>query len=429
MLDIKWVRDNPQALDRALVERGGVAQSVMLLELDNQRRQHLSQLQEALTKRNALSKQIGQAMAVGDAQRAQEMKTQVGALKEWLAQAEEEERRLDGALEAALANLPNVPLKDVPVGKDEQDNVEIRKIGMVPVFDFEPREHYELGETLGQLDFTRAAHMAGARFSVLSGDLARLERALGQFMLNLHIQEHGFVEVSPPLLVRDEAVYGTAQLPKFAQDLFQTTDGRWLVPTAEVPLTNLVREEILDEACLPLRFSALTPCFRSEAGSAGRDTRGMLRQHQFSKVEMVSIVNREEGEAELERMTACAEEVLKRLGLPFRTVVLCSGDMGFSARKTYDIEVWLPGQKTYREISSCSFCGDFQARRMNARYRIEGEKGLHFVHTLNGSGTAVGRCLIAVMENYQQSDGSIIVPEVLRPFMGGVELVTPKNSK
>jgi len=409
MLDIKWVRDNAAALDEALVNRGGVAQSAALLGLDAARRQHLAQLQEALTKRNALSKQIGQAMAAGEAARAEELKQQVAEIKEWLSQAEEEERRLDSELEAILAGLPNIPLGSVPIGKDEQDNVEIRQFGTPPVFDFTPREHYELGEALGQLDFTRAARMAGARFSVLSGPLARLERALGQFMLNLHTQHHGYVEVSPPLLVRDEAVYGTAQLPKFSEDLFQTTDGRWLIPTAEVPLTNLVREEILEATSLPLRFTALTPCFRSEAGSAGRDTRGMLRQHQFSKVEMVSITNAEDSEAELERMTACAEEVLKQLGLPFRTVVLCSGDMGFAARKTYDIEVWLPGQNCYREISSCSLCGDFQARRMNARYRIDGEKGLHFVHTLNGSGTAIGRCLIAVMENYQRSDGSIVV--------------------
>jgi len=425
MLDIKWVRDHPDALDEALIKRGGVAQSADLLALDLKRRQHLAQLQQALTERNALSKQIGQAMAKGDSIRAQELKVQVTRLKEWLTEAEEEGRQLDGALESALASLPNIPLDSVPTGKDEQDNVEIRKIGTPPQFAFTPREHYELGEALGLLDFTRAARMAGTRFSILSGALARLERALGQFMLDLHTQEHGYGEVSPPLLVRDEAVYGTAQLPKFAEDLFQTTDGRWLIPTAEVPLTNLVAGEILEQAALPLRFTALTPCFRSEAGSAGRDTRGMLRQHQFSKVEMVSITAPEQGEAELERMTACAEEVLKRLGLPFRTIVLCSGDMGFAAQKTYDIEVWLPGQKTYREISSCSLCGDFQARRMNARYRIESEKGLHFVHTLNGSGTAIGRCLIAVLENYQQADGSVIVPDVLQPFMGGVTRLTP----
>jgi len=425
MLDIKWIRDNPQLLDKALVNRGGTAQSAALLELDRKRRQHLVQLQEGLTRRNTMSKEIGQAMAAGTRARAEELKTQVSELKEWLAQAEEEARRLDGELESALADLPNIPLDDVPIGKDERDNVELRKFGTVPSFAFEAREHYELGEKSGQLDFTRAARMSGARFSVISGDLARLERALGQFMLDLHTREHGYREVSVPLLVRDEAVYGTAQLPKFSEDLFQTSDGRWLIPTAEVPLTNLVREEILDANVLPLRFTSLSPCFRSEAGSAGRDTRGMLRQHQFSKVEMVSIISADEAEAELERMTECAEEVLKRLGLAFRTVVLCSGDMGFAARKTYDIEVWLPGQKTYREISSCSLCGDFQARRMNARYRVEGEKSLQFVHTLNGSGTAVGRCLIAVMENYQQADGSILVPDVLRPLMGGLERITP----
>jgi len=421
MLDIKWIRENAEALDKALIDRGGVAQAATLIACDLKRRQHLAKVQEALTQRNALSKQIGQAMATGERARAEEIKQQVTDIKDWLTQAEEEERRLDSELEAMLADLPNIPLESVPLGKDEQDNVEVRRFGTPPAFAFTPREHYELGESLGQLDFTRAARMSGARFSVLSGQLARLERALGQFMLDLHTKEHGYEEVSPPLLVRNEAVYGTAQLPKFTEDLFQTTDGRWLIPTAEVPLTNLVAHEILEAESLPLRFTALTPCFRSEAGSAGRDTRGMLRQHQFSKVEMVSITAADEGEAELERMTVCAEEVLKRLGLPFRTVVLCRGDMGFAARKTYDIEVWLPGQNSYREISSCSFCDDFQARRMNARYRIEGKKGLHFVHTLNGSGTAIGRCLIAVMENYQQADGSIVVPDVLRPFMGGLE--------
>jgi len=428
MFDIKWIRDNPEMLDQALVSRGGEAQAAMLLEMDVKRRQHLSKLQEALTRRNSLSKQIGQAMAKGEVAQADELKRQVADLKDWLACAEGEERRLSGELDAALAQLPNIPLENVPNGKDEQDNVEVRKFGTKPVFAFEPCEHYELGENLGQLDFTRAAKMAGSRFSVLSGNLARLERALGQFMLDLHISEHGYREVSVPLLVRDEAVYGTAQLPKFSEDLFQTTDGRWLIPTAEVPLTNLVADEILAANSLPLRFTALTSCFRSEAGSAGRDTRGMLRQHQFSKVEMVSITSADEGEAELERMTSCAQEVLKRLELPFRTIVLCRGDMGFAARKTYDIEVWLPGQNTYREISSCSFCGDFQARRMNARYRVEAEKGLQFVHTLNGSGTAVGRCLIGVMENYQQADGSIVVPDVLRPWMGGLERITPDKS-
>jgi len=424
MLDIKWIRDNAQTLDQALINRGGVAQAADILALDSQRRQHILAVQEALTKRNSLSKQIGQVMAAGEADKAGELKSQVGTLKEWLLSAEEEERRLEQALHDVLAGLPNIPLETVPIGKDSQDNIEIRKFGSPPEFAYSPREHYELGEALGLLDFTHAARMAGSRFSVLSGALARLERALGQFMLDLHIGEHGYREVSPPLLVRDDAVYGTAQLPKFSEDLFQTTDGRWLIPTAEVPLTNLVREEILESHVLPLRFTALTPCFRSEAGSAGRDTRSILRQHQFSKVEMVSITTENQAEAELERMTACAEEVLKRLELPFRTIVLCSGDMGFAARKTYDIEVWMPGQKTYREISSCSLCGDFQARRMNTRYRLEGEKGLSFVHTLNGSGTAVGRCLIAVMENYQQQDGSILVPEVLRPLMGGLERIT-----
>jgi len=423
MLDIKWIRDHGAALDRALVARGAEPQADHLIKLDHAWREKTTHLQDLLAERNVASKAIGQAMARGEKEQAEALKQQVGELKEKIADEEEEERNLHAALNDALAHLPNLPLDDVPVGKDEKDNVEVRRYGTPPQFDFAPKEHYELGEALGCMDFARAARMAGARFSLLTGALARLERALGQFMLNLHVGEHGLQEISPPLLMRDEAVFGTAQLPKFAEDLFQTTDGRWLVPTAEVPLTNILREEIVDAALLPLRFTALTACFRSEAGSAGRDTRGMLRQHQFSKVEMVSFTRAEEGERELERMTACAEEVLKRLKLPFRTMVLCSGDMGFAARKTYDIEVWLPGQNTYREISSCSLCGDFQARRMGTRYREEGDKTLHFVHTLNGSGVAVGRCLIAVMENYQRSDGSIVVPEVLRPYMGGIELI------
>lgn len=427
MLDIKWIRENPQALDSALIKRNAKPQADAVLLADQKRRNHVARLQEAQERRNAASKEIRQAMASGDAVRAEELKAEVSSLKAWLAQAEDEERRLTQALEDILSHLPNVPFEDVPVGEDENDNVEIRQVGTPRPFDFTPKEHYELGEYLGGMDFERAGRISGARFVVLSGVLARLERAIGQFMIDLHTGEHGYREVSPPLLVRDDAVYGTAQLPKFAEDLFQTTDGRWLIPTAEVPLTNLVREEILDASALPLRFAALTPCFRSEAGSAGRDTRGMLRQHQFWKVEMVSVTDTDSSSGELERMTQCAEEVLKRLELPFRTIVLCTGDMGFSARKTYDIEVWLPGQNSYREISSCSVCGDFQARRMNARYRRESEKALQFVHTLNGSGTAVGRCLIAVMENYQQADGRIIIPQALRPYMGGLEIIEARN--
>lgn len=420
MLDIKWIRENPEALDKALAKRGAGPLSSELIALDEKRRENVGKVQAAQERRNAASKEIGKAMAEKDAATADKLKAEVGELKTFLADAEEEERRLVKELNDALSSLPNVPADDVPLGKDEADNVEVRRIGNQRNFSFQPKEHYELGEALGYMDFERAAKIAGARFTVLKGPLARLERALGQFMLDLHTTEHGYMETMPPLMVRDEAVYGTGQLPKFSEDLFRTTDGRWLIPTAEVPLTNLVADEIVDLKTLPQRYTALTPCFRSEAGSAGRDTRGMLRQHQFLKVEMVTISDADNATAEHERMTACAEEVLKRLGLPFRTVVLCTGDMGFGAQKTYDIEVWMPGQNAYREISSCSVCGDFQGRRMNARYRPEGEKATRFVHTLNGSGVAVGRALIAVMENYQQEDGSIHIPEALQPYMGGL---------
>ena len=423
MLDIKWIRENPQSLDEALAKRGVQPLSSQLIALDEKRREHVGKVQAAQERRNAASREIGKAMAEKDAVTAEKLKAEVGELKNFLAHAEDEERRLLKELSDALSSIPNIPLADVPVGKDENDNVELRRVGEKPVFAFQPKEHFELGEALGLMDFDRAAKLAGARFTVLKGPLARLERALGQFMLDLHTQEHGYTEVVPPLMVRDEAVYGTGQLPKFSEDLFRTTDGRWLIPTAEVPLTNLVADEIVDVKTLPHRYTALTPCFRSEAGSAGRDTRGMLRQHQFMKVEMVSITDAESSIAEHERMTACAEEVLKRIGLHFRTIVLCTGDMGFGAQKTYDIEVWLPGQNTYREISSCSVCGDFQGRRMNARYRPEGEKATRFVHTLNGSGVAVGRALIAVMENYLNADGSITVPEALLPYMGGLTTV------
>lgn len=425
MLDIKWIRENPQKLDEALAKRNAEPLSEKLIALDLERRNHVAKVQVAQERRNAASKEIGQAMASGDAKRAEEVKNEVAELKAFLSTAESKEKTLTSALEDALSRIPNIPLDDVPVGRDERDNVERHKVGKLPDFDFEPKEHFDIGEKLRQMDFDRASRLSGARFTVLTGNLARLERALGQFMMDVHTLEHGYREVSVPVLVRESTVYGTAQLPKFAEDLFQTTDGRWLIPTAEVPLTNLVAGEILDISELPIRVTALTPCFRSEAGSAGRDTRGMLRQHQFWKVEMVSITDEDSSLAELERMTECAEDILKRLALPFRTITLCTGDMGFSSRKTYDIEVWLPGQKTYREISSCSVCGDFQGRRMNARYRKEGEKATRFVHTLNGSGVAVGRCLIAVMENYQQADGSIIIPEVLRPYMGGMERIEP----
>ena len=420
MLDIKWIRENPEALDAALQKRGASAVSSDVLALDEARRQHIAKVQEAQERRNAASKEIGKAMGEKDMATADRIKAEVAELKTFLTEAEEEERRLDKALNDVLSGLPNVPYDSVPVGKDENDNVETRRVGNIRNYGFEPKEHFELGEALGLMDFERATRMSGSRFTVLKGALARLERALGQFMLDLHTTEHGYSETMVPLMVRDDAVYGTGQLPKFSEDLFRTTDDRWLIPTAEVPLTNLVNGEIVDAAELPMRVTALTPCFRSEAGSAGRDTRGMLRQHQFWKVEMVSVTDAETSEAELERMTGCAEEVLKRLGLPFRTVTLCTGDMGFGAQKTYDIEVWLPGQNTFREISSCSVCGDFQGRRMNARYRAAGEKATRFVHTLNGSGVAVGRALIAVMENYQEEDGSITIPEVLVPYMGGM---------
>lgn len=420
MLDIKWIRENPETLDKALAKRGAQSLSSELMALDEKRREYVGKVQAAQERRNAASKEIGKAMAAKDAATADRLKAEVAELKDFLAQAEDEERCLTKELNDALSSIPNIPLEDVPLGKDESDNVEIRRVGNQRNFAFQPKEHFELGEALGYMDFERAAKLAGSRFTVLKGPLARLERALGQFMLDLHTTEHGYTETMPPLMVRDEAVYGTGQLPKFSEDLFRTTDGRWLIPTAEVPLTNLVADEIVDAKSLPQRYTALTPCFRSEAGSAGRDTRGMLRQHQFLKVEMVSITDADSAIEEHERMTACAEEVLKRLGLPFRTVVLCTGDMGFGAQKTYDIEVWLPGQNTYREISSCSVCGDFQGRRMNARYRPEGEKSTRFVHTLNGSGVAVGRALIAVMENYQEEDGSIHIPEALQPYMGGL---------
>ncbi len=420
MLDIKWIRENPEALDAALSKRGASAVSSDVLALDESRRQHIAKVQEAQERRNAASKEIGKAMGEKDMATADRLKAEVAELKTFLTEAEEEERRLDKALNDVLSSLPNVPYDSVPVGKDENDNVETRRVGNIRNYGFEPKEHFELGEALGLMDFERATRMSGSRFTVLKGALARLERALGQFMLDLHTTEHGYSETMVPLMVRDDAVYGTGQLPKFSEDLFRTTDGRWLIPTAEVPLTNLVNGEIVDGAELPMRVTALTPCFRSEAGSAGRDTRGMLRQHQFWKVEMVSVTDAESSEAELERMTGCAEAVLKRLGLPFRTVTLCTGDMGFGAQKTYDIEVWLPGQNTFREISSCSVCGDFQGRRMNARYRAAGEKATRFVHTLNGSGVAVGRALIAVMENYQEEDGSITIPEALVPYMGGM---------
>jgi seryl-tRNA synthetase len=422
MFDVKWIRDNPTAFDQGRARRGLPALAAEVIELDARRRTAQTAWQEMQAKRNDLSKQIGQLKAKGGD--AASVMTEVASLKDRMTEIEAEEQQLGAALDNLLMSQPNLPADDVPDGADETANRIERTVGAPRNLSFAPKQHFELGEALGLMDFEAAAKMSGARFVVLKGALARLERALAQFMLDLHTGENGYTEVAPPFLVRDTALYGTGQLPKFAEDLFVTKQELWLIPTSEVPLTNLANDVILDEAVLPQRYTALTPCFRSEAGSAGRDTRGMIRQHQFHKVELVSIAHPDQSEAEHQRMTGCAEEVLKRLGLPYRVMALSTGDMGFSAQKTYDIEVWLPGQNAYREISSCSNCGDFQARRMKARWRKVGEKGTRFVHTLNGSGLAVGRTLVAVLENYQQEDGSIVVPDVLRPYMGKIEVIT-----
>jgi seryl-tRNA synthetase len=477
VFDIKWIRDNPDAFDAGLKRRGiapggDVKFAHELLALDETRREVVTRLQEAQARRNAASKEIGKAKGAKDEAKAAALMAEVAALKETMAKGEEEQRAADKALHDALSVIPNIPREDVPEGADEHGNVEQRKVGTPPklVGVNKPLQHFEIGERLGLMDFETAAKLSGARFVVLKGALARMERALGAFMLDLHTTEFGYTEIAPPILVRNEPMFGTAQLPKFADDQFaayagpagsrghlrqielsfyqrverarqsndeaelnalldmrfegQAIGGQlWLVPTAEVPLTNLVREKITDEAELPIRVTAFTPCFRAEAGAAGKDTRGMIRQHQFSKVELVSITTPEQSGAEHERMTACAEEVLKRLGLAYRTMLLCTGDMGFASQKTYDIEVWLPGQDTYREISSCSVCGDFQARRMNARYRPKGGKDTRFVHTLNGSGLAVGRTMVAILENYQQADGSVAIPDALVPYMGGMKKI------
>ncbi len=441
MHDIKAIRDNPQAFDAGLARRGLSPLAESLIALDEKRRAAILDLQRAQERRNAASKEIGAAMARKDLATADDLKAEVAGLKATMPELEAVERESGAALDIALAEIPNLPFDDVPDGKDETDNVEVRRWGVRPELGGlnKPKEHFELGEALGLMDFDVAAKLSGSRFVVLKGALARLSRALEQFMLDLHTTEHGYTEIEPPVLVRDDAMFGTAQLPKFEDDQFWTLAGDTLravaegadpiaainanrfglIPTAEVPLTNLVRESIVDEKALPLRFTAGTLCFRAEAGAAGKDTRGMIRQHQFRKVELVSITTPEEARNEHERMTACAEEVLKRLGLHFRTMALCTGDMGFASRKTYDLEVWLPGQGRFREISSCSVCGDFQARRMNARSKAADAKSTRFVHTLNGSGVAVGRALIAVMENYQEPDGSIAIPEALQPYMGG----------
>lgn len=466
MYDIKWIRENGEVFDRGRKRRGLEPLAETLLALDDARRAAIAKSQAAQERRNAASKEIGAAMKAGDASLAKALKVEVGELKESLAAHAAEERDAIKELDDALAKEPNTPLDNVPDGRDENDNVELRRVGEPPHFNFEPREHFDIGEPLGLMDFETAKKISGARFVVLKGALARLERALAQFMLDLHTSEHGYTEVNPPILVKDQAMFGTAQLPKFREDQFFATriadkvdefsaafdffaddqnsrffekhrftdDGKsklqelleaysqfWLIPTAEVPLTNLVREKTLHGKKLPLRFTACTPCFRAEAGAAGKDTRGMIRQHQFTKVELVSITTPEASLAEHDRMLLCAEEVLKRLNLPYRVVTLCTGDMGFASQKTFDIEVWLPGQNRYREISSVSVCGDFQARRMNARYASDGK--LRFVHTLNGSGVAVGRALVAVLENYQNRDGSVTVPEALRVYMGGIETI------
>jgi seryl-tRNA synthetase len=423
MLDLRSIRDDPERLDRSLVRRAAAPLAARILALDADRRAVQTELQEMQTKRNAASKAIGLMVGQGRPDEVEKLKEEVAALKDAMQAAEAREKALAGALDELLTGTPNILDDDVPEGADESANRELRQHGEPAVFDFAPREHFELGEALGLMDFDAAAKLSGARFTVLRGALARLERALAWYMLDVQTGEFGYTETSVPLLVRDDALFGTGQLPKFAADLFRTTGDHWLVPTAEVPLTNLVAGAILDEADLPIRVTAHTPCFRAEAGAAGRDTRGMLRQHQFYKVELVSIVHPEHSDAEHERMTACAEAILERLGLAYRTVVLSSGDTGFSAAKTYDIEVWLPGQGQYREISSCSNTRDFQARRMNARFRPAEGKGTRFVHTLNGSGLAVGRTLIAVLETFQQADGTIVVPPPLRPLMGGLEVI------
>jgi seryl-tRNA synthetase len=425
MHDIKWIRDNPQAFDAGLKRRGLAPLSSPLLAIDEARRTAISHLERALARRNAASKEIGDAKKKGDNAHAEDLMIEVTQLKMAIAELEKTPRELDANLSGVLAGIPNLPLDEVPDGTDEHGNVQRHIFGQARSYGFAPKPHDDLGGALGFMDFETAAKLSGARFVVLKKGLARLERAIGQFMIDLHTNEHGYTEVNPPLLVREQTAYGTGNLPKSAEDMFCTREGLWLIPTAEMPLTNLVREAIVDEKELPMRLTALTPCFRAEAGAAGRDTRGMIRQHQFTKVELVSITTPETSKDEHERMLACAEEVLRQLDLHYRVMTLCAGDMGFAAQKTYDIEVWLPGQGeggAYREISSCSVCGDFQARRMDARYRADDGKP-RFVHTLNGSGTAVGRALIAVMETYQQQDGSIAVPDVLQPYMGGLKVI------
>ena len=421
MHDLRFIRDNPKKFDAELKRRGVEGVSSRILELDNLRRLAQTAFQEKQERRNTLSRKIGMVKKEGGD--ADGLMAEVQELKDGISTHEAEERDYAAALQTLLQEIPNIAAPDVPDGESEKENVEVRVVGEKTKIQGEVKEHFDLGEGLGQMDFNAGAKLSGARFVVLKGGLARMERALANFMLDLHTEQFGYQEIVPPALVRDQTLYGTGQLPKFADDLFRTENGYWLIPTAEVPLTSLVSDDILRENDLPLRYTAWTPCFRSEAGAAGKDTRGMIRQHQFSKVELVSITHPNKSEQELERMTGCAEEVLKRLGLAYRVIVLCAGDMGFGARKTYDLEVWLPGQGRYREISSCSNCWDFQARRMRARFRPNGAKGTNFVHTLNGSGLAVGRTMVAIIENFQNTDGSVTVPEVLRPYMGGVAAI------
>ena len=448
MHDIRFIREHPDLFDRALARRGLQPESKRLIALDEERRKNILELETAQARRNAASKEIGESKKNKNDERAAGLLAEIAALKESIPAMEAQEKAASKALNDALAEIPNMPLDDVPDGKDAGDNVERHRFGAKRDYTFTPKQHFDLGEALGQMDFDTATKLSGARFVVLKKGLARLERALGQFMLDVHTNEHGYTEVAPPLLVRDQAMFGTAQLPKFLNDQFSVQAGLaakqfiefvkaggsladiedlaapfWLIPTAEVPLTNLVRESIVDEAQLPMRFTACTPCFRAEAGAAGKDTRGMIRQHQFTKVELVSITTPEQSKDEHERMLSCAEEILRRLDLHYRVMTLSTGDMGFASQKTYDIEVWLPGQNMFREISSCSVCGEFQARRMNARYRSKEDRSVRHVHTLNGSGVAVGRALIAVMETYQQPDGSVLVPDVLQPYMGGAEKI------
>jgi seryl-tRNA synthetase len=425
MHDIRLIRENPEGFDAGLARRGVAPVAADILALDEQRRSVATRMQEGQNRRNEASKAIGKAMGQGDTATAEALKAEVAQLKDTLPALEAEEKELSAQLHNALAGLPNIPVVEVPDGADETENLEVAKWGTPGTFAFEPKEHADLGPALG-LDFETGAKISGARFTFLKGQMARLHRALAQFMLDTQTATNGYMECIVPLLVKDEAVFGTGQLPKFAEDLFRTTDGRWLIPTAEVSLTNAVQDEIVDLEALPLRMTALTPCFRSEAGAAGRDTRGFIRQHQFEKVELVTICPPEQSEAEHEKMVAAAESILQALELPYRKVLLCSGDMGATARKTFDLEVWLPGQAAYREISSISNCGDYQARRMNARFKPEGSKKTEFLHTLNGSGLAVGRTLVAVLENYQQEDGSVLVPEALKPWMGGIDKLEPR---